>query len=109
MDSLTSGTFVGAGSFRCEHCGYVLTLEGSDALTDCPGCGGEEFVRASLFSTERDRSSASGRAAEARRADARRAGPARPRRAAREGRASDRARRASTSATRRPASCARSR
>ena len=53
MESLASGTFVGAGSFRCQHCGYVLTLAGSDALTDCPGCGGRDFVRASLFSTER--------------------------------------------------------
>jgi FHA domain/Zinc-ribbon containing domain len=53
MDTLTSGTFVGAGSFSCRRCGYALTLEGSDVLTDCPGCGGRDFVRASLFSTER--------------------------------------------------------
>jgi hypothetical protein len=53
VESLTSGTLVGAGSFRCRGCGYVLTLTGSDTLTDCPGCGGGDFVRASLFSTER--------------------------------------------------------
>ena len=53
MNSLTSGTFVGAGSFRCARCGYALTLAGTDKLTDCPGCGGRDFVRASLFSTER--------------------------------------------------------
>jgi predicted nucleic acid-binding Zn-ribbon protein len=53
MDSLTSGTFVGAGSFRCTHCDYALTLNGSEILAACPGCGGTEFVRASLFSTER--------------------------------------------------------
>ena len=53
MESLTSGTFVGAGSFRCRRCGYVLTLAGSDLLADCPGCAGREFLRASLFSTER--------------------------------------------------------
>ncbi len=53
MDSLTSGTFVGAGSFRCTHCDYMLTLNGSEILAGCPGCGGREFVRASLFSTER--------------------------------------------------------
>jgi DNA-directed RNA polymerase subunit RPC12/RpoP len=65
MDSLTSGTFVGAGSFRCSRCGYVQTLVGSDTLGDCPGCGGRSFVRASLFSAEaaptdrwRERSSA---------------------------------------------------
>jgi hypothetical protein len=53
MDSLTAGTFVGAGSFRCRSCGYTLTLSSSDALTDCPGCGSSDFARASLFSTER--------------------------------------------------------
>ena len=54
MESLTSGSFVGAGSFRCCRCDYTLTLSGSDTLTDCPSCGGMEFVRASLFSnTER--------------------------------------------------------
>ena len=53
MESLTSGTFVGAGSFRCTRCHYVLTLTGSDTLMDCPECGGQDFERASLFSTER--------------------------------------------------------
>jgi predicted nucleic acid-binding Zn-ribbon protein len=53
MSSLTSGTIVGAGSFRCRRCGYVLTLAGSDPLADCPGCGGRDFVRASLFSAGR--------------------------------------------------------
>jgi hypothetical protein len=53
MESLAAGNFVGAGSFRCKRCGYTLTLSGSDTLTDCPSCEGKEFVRASLFSTER--------------------------------------------------------
>jgi pSer/pThr/pTyr-binding forkhead associated (FHA) protein len=53
MESLTSGSFVGAGSFRCRRCGYVLTLASSDPLSDCPGCAGRDFVRASLFSAER--------------------------------------------------------
>jgi predicted nucleic acid-binding Zn-ribbon protein len=52
MDSVTTGTFVGAGSFRCENCGYVLALESSQALTDCPACGADRFVRASLFNTK---------------------------------------------------------
>jgi pSer/pThr/pTyr-binding forkhead associated (FHA) protein len=30
----------------------VLTLSGEDTLGDCPGCGGSDFVRASLFSAE---------------------------------------------------------
>jgi len=50
MESLMSGTIAGAGSFRCQRCGYVLTLAASDTLSDCPGCGGARFVRASLFS-----------------------------------------------------------
>lgn len=50
MESLTSGTMAGAGSFRCRRCGYMLTLAGTDTLSDCPGCGGHDFVRASLFS-----------------------------------------------------------
>jgi predicted nucleic acid-binding Zn-ribbon protein len=53
MESLTSGTLAGAGSFRCQHCGYVLTLAACDTLSDCPGCGGASFVRASLFSAGR--------------------------------------------------------
>src|SRR5271166_4370766 len=53
MESLTSGAFVGAGSFRCARCDYTLTLNASELLPACPGCGGREFVRASLFATER--------------------------------------------------------
>ncbi len=49
MMSLTSGTMAGAGSFRCQSCGYMLTLTSLDALRDCPDCGGHDFVRASLF------------------------------------------------------------
>jgi hypothetical protein len=51
MESLTSGTLAGTGSFRCEACGYVLSLAAADALPPCPGCKGEQFVRASLFGT----------------------------------------------------------
>lgn len=49
MESLTTGTLAGTGSFRCEGCGYVLTLAAADALPPCPGCSGEQFSRASLF------------------------------------------------------------
>jgi FHA domain/Zinc-ribbon containing domain len=52
MESLTSGTMAGAGSFRCRRCEYTLTLAGTDTLSDCPGCGGHDFVRASLFSAD---------------------------------------------------------
>jgi FHA domain-containing protein/zinc ribbon family protein len=50
MESLTTGTLPGTGSFRCEECGYVVTLAASDELPSCPGCGGDRFARASLFS-----------------------------------------------------------
>jgi predicted nucleic acid-binding Zn-ribbon protein len=39
----------GTGSFRCQRCGYVLTLTSLDALRDCPDCGSHDFARASLF------------------------------------------------------------
>jgi len=57
MESLTSGTMAGAGSFRCERCGYVMTLTSRDALGDCPGCRGRSFARASLFSAATQSSS----------------------------------------------------
>ncbi len=50
IESLTSGTIAGAGSFRCQRCGYVLNLAACDALSDCPHCGSSSFARASLFS-----------------------------------------------------------
>jgi pSer/pThr/pTyr-binding forkhead associated (FHA) protein len=53
MESLTTGTLAGTGSFRCEECGYVVTLAAADELPDCPGCGGSRFARASLFSAGR--------------------------------------------------------
>ena len=49
MESLMSGTMAGAGSFRCQNCGYVLTLAASDVLLECPECSGRDFARASLF------------------------------------------------------------
>jgi predicted nucleic acid-binding Zn-ribbon protein len=52
-ESLTSGTIAGAGSFRCQRCGYVLNLAASDSLADCPSCGSSRFARASLFAIGR--------------------------------------------------------
>lgn len=51
MESLTTGTMAGSGTFRCEACGYVLTLAAAEALPPCPGCSGASFARASLFGT----------------------------------------------------------
>jgi len=49
METVMSGTLAGTGSFRCEDCDYVVTLNAHDPLPDCPGCEGSHFVRASLF------------------------------------------------------------
>jgi pSer/pThr/pTyr-binding forkhead associated (FHA) protein len=43
----------GTGSFRCEECGYVVTLAAADALPECPSCASRNFARASLFSGPR--------------------------------------------------------
>ncbi len=53
MESLTTGTLAGTGSFRCEECGYVVTLAAADQLPDCPGCDSSRFARASLFPSAR--------------------------------------------------------
>ena len=50
MEPFHSGTLAGIGSFQCKTCDYVVSLAAEDTLPMCPGCGGEEFVRASLFS-----------------------------------------------------------
>jgi len=52
MEPFSSGTLAGIGSFRCETCDYAISLAAEDALPTCPGCGGERFVRASLFSSQ---------------------------------------------------------
>jgi hypothetical protein len=49
MEALHTGTLAGIGSFRCRTCDYVVSLVAADALPECPGCGGTEFERASLF------------------------------------------------------------
>ncbi len=50
MDSFTTGTRAGAGTFRCAACDYVITLSPGDLLPRCSGCGADSFVRASIFS-----------------------------------------------------------
>ena len=49
MESLTSGTLAGTGTFRCEVCGHVVEMTTADVLPACPGCDGASFTRASLF------------------------------------------------------------
>ena len=54
MESHTSGTLVGTGTFRCAGCDYVVSLAAADTLPSCPSCGGDRFVRASLFTASHD-------------------------------------------------------
>jgi pSer/pThr/pTyr-binding forkhead associated (FHA) protein len=49
MESLTSGTLAGTGTFRCEVCGHVVEMTTADVLPACPSCDGASFTRASLF------------------------------------------------------------
>ena len=51
METVTTGTLAGTGSFQCSDCEYVVTLTTGDPVPSCPGCGGSSFTRASLFST----------------------------------------------------------
>src|SRR5215213_7545257 len=49
MDAVTAGTLAGAGSFRCEGCGFAVALHELDEVPGCPQCGGRKFKRASMF------------------------------------------------------------
>jgi len=50
MESVTTGTIVGDGAFRCEDCGAVGPLARSADVPACPQCGSTKVARASLFS-----------------------------------------------------------
>jgi predicted nucleic acid-binding Zn-ribbon protein len=49
MEAFSAGTLAGAGSFRCDSCGFAVALHERDAVPGCPECGGRRFRRASLF------------------------------------------------------------
>ncbi len=49
--AVMSGTLAGIGSFRCQGCGYMVSLAAADTLPACPSCDGREFERASLFTS----------------------------------------------------------
>jgi hypothetical protein len=44
-----TGTLAGAGSFRCETCGFHVALQALDEIPECPNCGETQFARASIF------------------------------------------------------------
>jgi len=49
MQSFTEGTLAGAGSFRCEECGFGVALHERDEVPACPHCGSAKFKRGSIF------------------------------------------------------------
>lgn len=49
MEAFSAGTLAGAGSFRCDSCGFAVALQERDPVPGCPECGGHRFRRASLF------------------------------------------------------------
>jgi predicted nucleic acid-binding Zn-ribbon protein len=49
MQAFSAGTLAGAGSFRCDSCGFAVALHERDPVPGCPECGGHSFRRASLF------------------------------------------------------------
>jgi predicted nucleic acid-binding Zn-ribbon protein len=49
MEAFNAGTLAGAGSFRCDSCGFGIALQERDQVPSCPECGNESFRRSSLF------------------------------------------------------------
>lgn len=49
MDTYRTGTLPGAGSFRCQLCGFHVALRILDEIPECPHCGEARFARTSMF------------------------------------------------------------
>ncbi len=49
MDAVAAGTLAGAGSFRCDSCGFKIALHELDHVPSCPQCGSDKFKRGSMF------------------------------------------------------------
>ena len=49
MQTYLTGTLAGAGSFRCQTCGFHVALQVLDEMPECPNCGDRRFARASMF------------------------------------------------------------
>lgn len=52
MEAFNAGTLAGAGSFRCEACGYPIALHERDQVPACPHCRGGRFSRSSMFTED---------------------------------------------------------
>lgn len=49
MEAFSAGTLAGAGSFRCDSCGFAVALHERDEVPRCPECDGSSFKRLSMF------------------------------------------------------------
>jgi DNA-directed RNA polymerase subunit RPC12/RpoP len=49
LQTYLTGTLAGAGSFRCQSCGFHVALQALDEMPECPNCGDRRFARASMF------------------------------------------------------------
>jgi len=47
--SFEAGTLAGAGSFRCESCGFAVALHERDEVPSCPSCAKRSFRRSLFF------------------------------------------------------------
>jgi hypothetical protein len=54
LEAFSAGTLAGAGSFRCESCGFAVALHELDEIPSCPHCQGGRFKRASIFGDHQD-------------------------------------------------------
>jgi hypothetical protein len=53
-DRYETGTTPGEGTFFCIVCGSQLSMEETDELPSCTGCGGSQFRRDSIFEARRE-------------------------------------------------------
>src|SRR5918993_6043364 len=49
-EAYATGSMPGEGTYFCLLCGTQLTLWETDAVPECPHCGGARFRRDSMFS-----------------------------------------------------------
>lgn len=56
-DRHDTGVTPGSGTFFCLSCGSQLSLQETDALPECPRCGGTSFGRDSIFESMQEHGS----------------------------------------------------
>lgn len=51
-----TGATPGEGTFFCTGCGSQLSMQETDELPECPGCGASQFRRDSIFAARQEHS-----------------------------------------------------